>query len=85
MKLQENIAISDSGFIFNPSTGDSFSVNPIGHLVINLLNEGKTNNEILNHIQKEYMVDSSTFEKDLEDFINMLSGFRLITKNNSYE
>ena len=30
MKIKTNIALSDSGFLFNPSTGDSYSVNPIG-------------------------------------------------------
>ena len=41
MKLKKNIAISDSGFLFNPSTGDSYSVNPIGTEIIELLKEGK--------------------------------------------
>ena len=30
MKLKKNIATSESGFVFNPSTGDSFSLNTIG-------------------------------------------------------
>ena len=29
MNLRKNIATSESGFIFNPSTGDSFSANPL--------------------------------------------------------
>ena len=41
MKIKKNIAISDSGFIFNPSTGESFTVNPIGVEIITLLKEDK--------------------------------------------
>jgi len=41
MNIKKNIALSDSGFIFNPSTGESFSMNPIGLEIITMLKEGK--------------------------------------------
>ncbi|MFM2358786.1 MAG: hypothetical protein RLY16_779, partial [Bacteroidota bacterium] len=34
MQLKKNIATSDAGFIFNPSTGDSFSANPLAAEII---------------------------------------------------
>lgn len=77
MKVRKNIAISDSGFLFNPSTGDSYSINPIGQEIIQLLQDGKSEDEITNHILKEYIVDSSTVEKDLYDFLNMLKNYKL--------
>lgn len=78
MKLKKNIAISDSGFVFNPSTGDSFSINPIGILVINMLKDGTPDNEIVNSIENTYMIDKDTAEKDLYDFKNMLANLKLI-------
>ncbi len=30
MNVKKDIAISDSGFVFDPTTGESYSVNPIG-------------------------------------------------------
>ena len=77
MKIRKNIALSDSGFIFNPSTGDSYSANPIGQLIIQSLQNGKTDEEISQAILDEFMIDASTVEKDLYDFKNMLKNYKL--------
>lgn len=72
IKIKNNIAISDSGFIFIPNSGDSFSVNPIGMEIMNLLKQDKNEKEIKTHILEKFNVDSPTFEKDYYDFINQL-------------
>jgi hypothetical protein len=72
MKIRKNIAISDSGFIFNPTSGDSFSTNPIGLEIIRMFKSGKDRAEVKKTIMKTYGVDESTFEKDLYDFLMML-------------
>lgn len=77
MKIKNNIALSDSGFLFNPSTGDSYSVNPIGQEIIRLFQENKTTDEIVKKITKEYRIDKDTVEKDMYDFQNMLQSFKL--------
>jgi len=77
MKLKRNIAHSDSGFVFDPNTGDSFSTNPIGTEIIKLLKEGKDTEQIKEAIVKVYLVDDATFEKDYYDFITMLSKLKL--------
>jgi hypothetical protein len=77
MKLKKNIALSDSGFLFNPSTGDSFSINPIGNFIVRLIQEGKDDAVIIQAVLKEYMTDRDTVEKDLYDFKNMLSASKL--------
>ena len=59
MKIKRNIALSDSGFVFDPSTGDSFSTNPIGLEIIKSLKEGKTKEEIKAHAIKNYMTDEA--------------------------
>lgn len=68
MKLKKNIATSEEGFIFNPGTGDSFSANPIGTLIISLLKENKSLAAIIDTICAKYDVDQKQFEKDLDDF-----------------
>jgi hypothetical protein len=77
MKLKKNVALSDSGFLFNPSTGDSYSVNPIGMEMLGLIKEGKEDAEIIQIITKEYMIDNDTVEKDLYDFKIILSNYKL--------
>ncbi len=82
MKIKKNIALSESGFVFDPSTGDSFTTNPIGLEIITMLKEGKSRGEIKSAITKKYNVDGATFEKDSYDFINMLDKHNL---TESYE
>ena len=77
MKIKKNIALSDSGFIFNPTTGDSFSLNPIGHEILLLLQANTPEADIIKQLTDNYMIDKSTVEKDLYDFKNMLKANKL--------
>ncbi len=72
MRINKNIAISDMGFVFNPVNGESYSVNPIGVEIINLLKEDKSYEEIKATILNNYSTDETTFEKDYFDFTNLL-------------
>jgi len=78
IQIRKNVAVSDTGFLFNPMTGDSFSVNPIGQEIIRAYQKGKSEEEILEEILEAYRVDRSTAEKDLLDFKNMLANYKLI-------
>lgn len=77
MKIKKNVAISDSGFIFNPSTGDSYSTNPIGIEIIQMLKDGKSVDEIKGYVNNAYQTDSTSIEKDLYDFVTMLDKYKL--------
>jgi hypothetical protein len=81
MKLKKNIAISDSGLLFNPTTGESFSVNPIGVDIIQHFKNGKSFEEISSAIINGYNTDKDTFEKDFNDFLGILSHHQLLDEN----
>jgi hypothetical protein len=78
MNVKKDIAISDSGFVFDPTTGESYSVNPIGVEILTLLKEGNSQKEISDFVLQKYEIDSDTFENNYYDFINMLTKFNLI-------
>jgi hypothetical protein len=78
MKIKKNVAISESGFIFDASRGYSYSTNGPGGEIIGWLKEGKSQEEILNALLDAYQTDKPTAEKDLDDFINVLQQFNLI-------
>jgi len=80
MKLKKNIATSEAGFIFNPGTGDSFSVNNIGAEILSMFKENKSLEEVIENISIRYQVEKSQLEKDLEDFISQLYGHNLLEK-----
>jgi len=81
MNIKSDIAISDSGFVFNPATGESFTVNPIGAEILQLLKEDKSLQEATEVILERYNVDETSVEKDLNDFIAMLKHHSILTED----
>lgn len=75
-----DLAVSDSGFIFNPATGESFSSNQTGLFILNCLKQGKTKEEIIDLMLSEFQAERSEIEKDFTDFIVMLSHYHLINE-----
>lgn len=78
MHLKKNIATSESGFIFNPATGDSFSANPIAAEILLYLKEGNSIQEIKNKIIEKYDVEPSQLERDWDDFAAQLYAGNLL-------
>lgn len=78
MTLKKNIAVSESGFVFDPTTGDSFSLNRIGLEIIDLLRQGKADDEITRGLLEKYDVDKGSLDKYYYDFISMLRYYQLI-------
>ena len=78
MRVRKNIATSDEGFLFNPTTGDSFSTNAIGAEIIQLLKKDILLKEVVDKISDKYDVDRSLFERDLEDFALQLKDFSIL-------
>ncbi|MHC1776903.1 MAG: PqqD family protein [Lentimicrobium sp.] len=81
MKINGNLAISESGFLFNPTSGESFTVNPIGAEIIELLKEGMTDDQITEKLLKTYEIDRQTLQKDLHDFRDILKQHQLLDPN----
>jgi len=80
MKLKKNIATSEAGLIFNPGTGDSFSVNSIGNEILAMLKENKTQEEIIDIFSSKYDADRNQLERDLDDFFEQLTEYNLLDK-----
>ena len=81
MKIKKNIAISDSGYLFNPGTGESFVVNPIGKEILELMKENKDFKKISSHILERFNITAATFEKDYYDYMNTLRKNQLVEEN----
>ena len=81
MRLKKNIAVSDSGFVFNPTTGDSYSLNPVGKEILQYLGENRSKEEITSLISGAYDIDEASFEKYFFDFLSMLRQFELLEES----
>ena len=77
IRIKSNVAVSDTGFVFDPRTGDSYSMNPIAIEIIYLLKDNKNLDAIVKSINERYEVEEKTIEKDLYDFYQMLVNFHL--------
>ena len=78
MQIKKNIAVSETGFVFNPTTGDSYSINQVGQEILAYLGEKKSAAEITSLMTTAYDIDPPGFEKYFYDFISMLKQFELL-------
>ena len=71
-RLRE-LALSDSGFVFDPMTGHTFTVNPSGLLVLRMLKEGMDAGQLSQRLVEEFEVEAGEDPaRDVQDFIMQL-------------
>jgi len=78
MKLKRNIAVSESGFLFDPTNGESYSLNEQGLEILSLMKEGRSNAEITAHMTENYDITADEFEKYYIDFMGLMRQFKLL-------
>ena len=77
-KLKDYIAISGSGVLFNTQTGESFSVNELGMLVIEQVKRGRSLEQIREEVFSEYHIDAETLQMHLEEFLSFMRQHQLL-------
>ena len=85
VRIKKNIAISDSGFVFDPFSGDSYSLNPVGLEIIQHIKSGKSYAEISQAMINKYDVGQESFERYYYDFIATLKQLRLTEQKKDEE
>lgn len=78
MKLKSNIATSENGFIFNPTTGDSFTSNGIAAEILAYMKLAESEQEIKKRIIDKYEVEPSQLERDWDDYMLQLKEANLL-------
>ena len=68
----QRLAISESGFVFDPATGHSFTLNDTGLDILRFLQTQTDMNALVHYIGVHYQVDPKQLERDLADFLNQL-------------
>ncbi len=72
------LTLSQSGFLFDHSTGLTYSLNSTGRFIFEHMKEGKEGAEMLALLQEEFLVDESTARNDLDDFLRQLKELGLV-------
>ncbi|MCK5846651.1 MAG: PqqD family protein [Bacteroidales bacterium] len=82
MEINKNIAVSDNGFLFNPATGESYNLNETGTELLKLIKENTPFEEISKIFLNKYETTAISFEKDFQDFVEILEQYKLTEKGN---
>ena len=81
IKIKKDIAVSETGFLFDPNTGESFTLNKTGKIIFKLLAEENEPESISKIVQEQYDIDNQTAQRYVDEFIMMLQQFNLIGKD----
>jgi hypothetical protein len=73
MKRLKDLAISDSGFLFDPCTGLTFTTNPPGQVILRKLREGLAPDAIEPVLRAEFdLTDVDDPARDVREFLLLL-------------
>lgn len=69
----EDLAVSDTGFVFDPHTGSTFSVNEAGLAVLDGLRRGSDRSQLLAALAERFDLPPGVdLERDLDEFLRRL-------------
>lgn len=72
------LAISDTGFVFDPRTGSTFTVNGTGLLVLQGLREGQAVEAIVERLAGRFGRPRAELSRDVGEFIRLLEQHALV-------
>ena len=82
MKSFDNLALSESGFLFDAVSGDTYTLNNTGKLVLRELMGGTDEETIVGRVMENFDVGAETARRDTERFIHHLKEMKLVPREN---
>lgn len=76
----KHLALSESGFLFDTGTGQTFTLNPTGTLILRALIDGRGLDEIPALVTEEFEVDETSAQRDLAEFLLLLKEMGLMAR-----
>lgn len=73
----KDLAISDSGFVFDPFSGGTFTLNETGRAVLRGLREGLSESEIVERLRADFEAVTPKVEEDVRDFLRTMTEYGL--------
>jgi hypothetical protein len=81
MSVFTTLAVTEDGFAFDTCTGESYTLNSCGRLVLKRLQQGENRQQIANFLSSEFAIAQSSAERDVSDFFQQLNTFGLTGVN----
>jgi PqqD family protein of HPr-rel-A system len=76
-----DLAISDSGFVFNPRTGDVFTVNETGRVILLFLKDGLGSGAIAESLRARFEVLDEDVARDVDEFLSVVREHGMCAEN----
>lgn len=67
-----DLALSDTGFVFDPYSGSTFTVNATGLCILRALAEGVGRAEVVRRLREGFDAPPAEIEADVDDFVHLL-------------
>ena len=75
------LAISESGFVFDPMTGATFTVNPTGLVVLQALRAGKDRRELQAALEEAFETGGQDLGADVDEFLLQLERHDILARS----
>ncbi|MBW2731537.1 MAG: PqqD family protein [Deltaproteobacteria bacterium] len=74
----KDLAVSDTGFVFDPYSGSTFSANEAGMKILEGLKQGLSRAEIVFALEEHFEVRGDDLARDLDEFVLLLRRNQLV-------
>lgn len=81
MSAFQSLTVNKDGFAFDSATGESFTLNRCGQLVLKRLQRGETQQEIVQFLCGRFEIAQSIAQRDVADFCQQLNTLGLTGGN----
>ncbi|WP_437744828.1 HPr-rel-A system PqqD family peptide chaperone [Sorangium sp. So ce302] len=78
LRLKE-LALSDTGFVFDPASGATFTVNPTGLCALNAMKEGLSREEVAARLRERFDIRGGDPARDVGEFLELLRQHGLLS------
>ena len=78
MTRLQHLAINKDGFVFDPNSGESFTVNETGLAILEAMIAGTATEDIVGVLLDTFDVTPDEAQRDVMDFVDQLQTLRLV-------
>lgn len=71
------LAVSESGVLFDPATGNTYTMNRVATEILRALQEGQSLETVRAMLARRYEVDPATLERDVKEFMVRIASLGL--------
>ena len=77
MQVVSQLQLDENNVAFHPTIGNTYQLNEVGTQIINLLQQYKSKDEIIEKLSDKYQISKDELFIDVSDFISKLKSYGL--------